>query len=265
MTLRLRALTAAACAFALAGCGTGSPETEPDSPGSGTSASSAPAEDEAPLAGALIAVDPGHNGGNAKSWSKISKQVDDGRGGTKPCNTTGTATADDFPEHRFNWEVAQKLKKDLEERGAEVVMSRSDDTGVGPCVDERGQFADDADVLISIHANGSESSEPYGFGAIIAPDRTPEESRKLASSVVAGLKDARLKPNPSYGKKSIAERKDLGGLNHASVPAVLIELGEMRNPDEAKLMKSAKGQQRYADGLADGLADYLEGRAEKTR
>src|SRR5438093_4267119 len=40
----------------------------------------------------VVVLDPGHNGGNASNPGIINKQVPAGRGQTKPCNTTGTAT-----------------------------------------------------------------------------------------------------------------------------------------------------------------------------
>ena len=267
MILRSPALAAALCTLLLTGCAGGTPGPGTSSaPAAPTAASDAPSstptedEDSQPLAGLTIAVDPGHNGGNMKNASKISRQVDDGRGGTKACNTTGTATSDGFAEHEFNWKVAEHLRTLLEDKGASVIMSRKDDTGIGPCVDERGKFAAEADILVSIHANGSESTKPFGFGAIIAPDREHAESRKLATSLVKGLKDADFRANPSYGKKTIIERTDLGGLNHATVPAVLMEMGEMRNPEEAKTMKTDSGRKRYAEGLAAGIEDYFKGR-----
>lgn len=267
MILRSPALAAALCALLLTGCAGGTPGPGTSSaPAAPTAASDAPSstptedEDSQPLAGLTIAVDPGHNGGNMKNASKISRQVDDGRGGTKACNTTGTATSDGFAEHEFNWKVADHLRTLLEDKGASVIMSRKDDTSIGPCVDERGKFAAEADILVSIHANGSESTKPFGFGAIIAPDREHAESKKLATSLVKGLKDADFRANPSYGKKTIIERTDLGGLNHATVPAVLMEMGEMRNPEEAKTMKTDSGRKRYAEGLAAGIEDYFKGR-----
>ena len=267
MILRSPALAAALCALLLTGCAGGTPgpgtSSAPATPTAASDAASRPPtedEDSPPLAGRPIAVDPGHNGGNMKNASKISRQVDDGRGGTKACNTTGTATSDGFAEHEFNWKVAEHLRTLLEDKGASVIMSRKDDTGIGPCVDERGTFAAAADILVSIHANGSESTKPFGFGAIIAPDREHAESKKLATSLVKGLKDADFRANPSYGKKTIIERTDLGGLNHATVPAVLMEMGEMRNPEEAKTMKTDSGRKRYAEGLAAGIEDYFKGR-----
>ncbi|HWN26935.1 MAG TPA: N-acetylmuramoyl-L-alanine amidase, partial [Actinomycetospora sp.] len=58
-------------------------------------ARSAPPSTTAPAGPApVVVLDPGHNGGNAAAADEIAREVPDGRGGTKPCNTTGTETAD---------------------------------------------------------------------------------------------------------------------------------------------------------------------------
>ncbi|MCX0276641.1 N-acetylmuramoyl-L-alanine amidase [Nocardia zapadnayensis] len=219
---------------------------------------------EEPLTGFVVAVDPGHNGGNAAHPAEVTAPVPDGRGGTKACNTTGTASATDYPEHAFNWEVAAAVREHLEDLGAEVVLSREDDEGVGPCVDERGQFAGDAgaDVLVSIHANGTEDTSAAGFHMIVAEDSphagVDEPSRTLAEDMVEAFGAADLAPNPAYGDDGIVARTDIAGLNHAEVPAVLVECGEMRNPDEAALMESAAGRERYAAAIVAGVQEFLE-------
>ncbi|UZD61008.1 N-acetylmuramoyl-L-alanine amidase [Brevibacterium sp. JSBI002] len=224
------------------------------------SAAASAKEEEADLEGKVIAIDPGHNGGNADHPEKINRQVPDGRGGTKACNTTGTSTNSDYPEADFTWAVAKKLEKSLTDAGAEVVLSRKDNKGVGPCVDERGTFADDADLLVSIHANGSESSSVKGFHIIVADpgedEKTEKKSVDLAKSVGSSMGEE-FTPNKAYGKDAISRRPDLAGLNNASVPAVIVECGEMRNPSEAKLMESKSGQRRYADALFDGIVDWF--------
>lgn len=217
-------------------------------------------EEGTDLKGKVIAIDPGHNGGNADHPERINRQVPDGRGGTKACNTTGTSTNSDYPESDFTWAVAKKLEKSLTDAGAEVVLSRKDNAGVGPCVDERGKFADDADALVSIHANGSESSSVKGFHIIVADpgedEKTEKASGELAKSVGSSMGEE-FTPNRAYGKDAISRRPDLAGLNNASVPAVIVECGEMRNPSEAKLMESKSGQRRYADALFNGIVDWF--------
>ena len=265
-------------ALLLTGCsGAGGAASEDTSEGaggpatSGTSAAPTPTPTETPtpspepepLDGTVVALDPGHNGGNASHPDEATAPVPDGRGGTKACNTTGTATGSDYPEHAFTWGVAEEVRERLEDLGAEVVLSREDDEGVGPCVDERGRFAGDAgaDVLVSIHANGTEDPEAAGFHMIVVEDSphdgVGEPSRSLAEDMVGAFRDADLSPNPAYGDDGIVARTDIAGLNHAEVPAVLVECGEMRNPDEAALMESTEGRERYAAAIVSGVEEFL--------
>lgn len=271
-----RVCAALACAALLTSCQSGQqqPQEQVQSPADASTHTSTASPREASeskggdsggaasaLKGQTIAIDPGHNGGNATHLREIRKLVPDGNGGTKVCNTTGTATADGFEEHAFNWNVAQFVKADLEAAGAKVVLSRSNDTGVGPCVDERGEFAaaKKASLLVSIHANGSPSTATRGFGVIVAPKGSEvKRSKKLGADLVTAFKAADFPVNSSsYGKDGINQRTDLAGLMNATVPAALVECGEMNNSAEAKAMKSASGQRKYAQAIVEGVGRYL--------
>jgi N-acetylmuramoyl-L-alanine amidase len=61
-----------------------------------------PAAAALPLAGVVIALDPGHNGGNASHLSTINRLVFVGNG-WKACNTVGTSTRTGYAEHAFNF------------------------------------------------------------------------------------------------------------------------------------------------------------------
>jgi len=116
--------------------------------------SPAPAAGVAAPARPVVVLDPGHNGANGENPALIGRLVPDGRGGEKACNTTGTATDAGYPEHAFAWDVATRVADLLEEDGVDVVLTRPDDDGVGPCVDERGTAGQraDADAVVSAHA-----------------------------------------------------------------------------------------------------------------
>ena len=92
-----------------------------------------------PLAGTTIHVDAGHNGANATHPAQINRLVPAGTGGyRKACDTTGTETNDGrLTESRFTLDVARRLQRRLQRLGATVVMTRTTDDGVGPCVNER--------------------------------------------------------------------------------------------------------------------------------
>ena len=66
-------------------------------------------------AGAIVFLDPGHNGANDGS---IHRQVANGRGGTKECQTTGTTTDAGYPEHTFNWDVVLRIREELSQLGS---------------------------------------------------------------------------------------------------------------------------------------------------
>lgn len=214
-----------------------------------------------PLEGVHVVLDPGHNGGNAAAPAEVNAVVGDGRGGTKACNTVGTSTLGGYTEHAFTWDVARRTRALLEEDGAQVTLTRQDDDSVGPCVDVRGGTPGDvdADVLVSIHANGSENPEARGYFAIVPEpplnDAQGEPSRELAAGMLAALEKAGFTPSGSYAG-ALSERADLGTLNWAERPAVLLELAEMRNAGDAALAESEEGRQRYAEAIAAGLRSW---------
>ncbi len=94
-----------------------------------------------------------HNGANDGS---INRQVANGRGGTKECQTTGTTTDAGYPEHTFNWDVVLRIREELSRLGVRTAMSRGNDNALGPCVDQRAAMANALrpDAIVSIHDDG---------------------------------------------------------------------------------------------------------------
>ena len=225
----------------------------------GVSASSA----AAPLAGVVVGIDPGHNGRNYAYPSYLNKQVWNGRE-WEDCDTTGTATNGGYTETLFNFRVAEYLRADLLRDGAKVVMTRSTNTGHGPCVNTRAQMLNRAHstVAIDIHADGGPDAG-RGF-AILEPVRDRQNQHVIAASTRFGslLRQAMLQhtsmPTSTYdGSHGIAHRSDLAGLNLETEPKVLIEVGNMRNSRDARLLTSAGFQQRVAQAIEAAMRAYL--------
>jgi N-acetylmuramoyl-L-alanine amidase len=212
----------------------------------------------------VVVLDPGHNGGNAGAPAAINRQVPDGRGGTKACNTTGTATDAGYPEHSFTFDVARRVAQRLTARGVRVVLTRNSDTGVGPCVDERGRAGEraGADAVVSIHADGA---APGGHGFHVAYSDPPlnDVQRGPARTLAADLRDGLVQagfPTSTYiGRGGLSPRTDLAGLNLATRPTALVECANMRNAQEAGVVSSAAGRDRYAAAIADGVLRFLAG------
>ena len=220
-----------------------------------------------PLAGRTIVVDPGHQLGNHNFPAQINRPVPAG-GFTKPCNTTGTATDSGYPEATFAWQVSRLVARRLRDLGATVRLTRHSNRQDrwGPCVDARGRAGNaiDADLKLSVHADGSYAAGARGFHVIAPADRAPwtsdiyGPSRRLAAAVKSGLQRRGFVPaHDGAGGGGLDVRSDLGTLNLSDVPTVMAELGNMRSAAEARVMRSPHGRARYARGLVAGVRAFL--------
>ncbi|NMO01797.1 N-acetylmuramoyl-L-alanine amidase [Gordonia sp. TBRC 11910] len=222
--------------------------------------------------GKTIFLDPGHQGGAA--GHSLSKQVPDGRGGTKDCQTTGATGVNGVTEHRINWDVAQLVKAGLESQGARVVLSRADDTGWGGCVDERAAAASrsGAAVAVSLHADSTSAGSDAtnrGFHMIVPTLPLPSSAAQLAQS--GGGRKASSMMRDSFKKAGFAPanyagvvdgiqtRSDIAAVNLTTVPAVFIEMGNLSNPTEAAALSGKVGQLKYATAITDGILAYAAG------
>ncbi|HEX5918195.1 MAG TPA: N-acetylmuramoyl-L-alanine amidase [Nocardioides sp.] len=223
------------------------------------------------LAGRVVVIDPGHQLGNHRFPRRINRPVPAG-GFTKPCNTTGTATDGGYPEATLAWQVSRLLAGRLRDLGATVRLTRHSNRQDrwGPCVDVRGRAGNAtssrpaADLKLSVHADGSYAAGARGFHVIAPPDRAPwtadihRPSRRLATSVKAGLLAQRFGvATYTAGGDGIDVRSDLATLNLSDVPTVMVELGNMRHPAEARVMTTPGGRARYARGLVAGVQRFL--------
>ncbi|MCU1591504.1 MAG: cell wall hydrolase/autolysin [Frankiales bacterium] len=219
-----------------------------------------------PLAGRIVAIDPGHQLGNSRHTREINRMVDGG-GFQKACSTTGTATNAGYPESAFAMSTANYLKARLEALGAKVYLTRTTESYSlwGPCIDVRGRFGAKvhADLMVSLHGDGA-PSQYRGF-FVIRPalrkgwtDDIYARSNTLGQYVRAGLDAVKLARANDYGGDGLDTRGDLGTLNWSNVPVVMIEMGNMRNAGDAARMSSASSRNNvYAAGLARGITAYL--------
>ncbi len=242
--------------------GSGSPSGVSASP----SGSPLPVVAAQPLAGKIVGIDPGHDGGNFNDAAFIDTMIWNGRM-EETCDTTGTQTAGGYTEAQFNFNVATDLRADLIADGARVVMTRHSNQGVGPCVTTRAQIINraHADVAIDIHADGGPG---YGRGFTVLEPVADGPNDKVISASVAFGSDVRAAmlaytPMPEsdyYGQDGLIERDDLAGLNLTTVPKILIECGNMPNATDAGLLTSPAFQRLLAGAFTAAIVAFLTGR-----
>lgn len=218
------------------------------------------------IAGKIVFLDPGHNGSNDAS---ISRQVATGRGGTKDCQASGTSANGGYPEHSFAWETTLRIRQQLTALGVRTALSRGDDTGLGPCVDERAAMANALrpDAIVSIHADGGPATG-RGFHVLYsAPplnDVQAGPSVQFAQIMRDQLQASGIPPSNYIGQAGLNPRSDIAGLNLAQYPSVLVELGNMKNPADSALIESPEGRQKYAEAVVRGIAGFLGTRPPRT-
>lgn len=181
--------------------------------------------------------------------------LDPGHGGSDP----GAIGGSGLMEKEVTLPIANALKKELQDRGAKVYMTRTTDVDVyGPHasgVDELQARVDvatkySADAFVSIHIN-SFNNPTVGGIATYYYDKTPYDEG-LASNV-----QGEIAGEEGFGGDRGIQPGDLYVLRHTDMPAVLVELGFISNKQEEKLLKTSRTQQDFARRIADGIEKYF--------
>jgi N-acetylmuramoyl-L-alanine amidase len=214
----------------------------------------------------------------------ITVVIDPGHGG----DDRGAVGSSGLEEKLIVLNVAQRVRAIGAERGVRVLLTREDDRQVS--LMQRAAFANGAGaaVFISLHANAGPS--PVTTGAEVAsfagttpqaPPLTPAEDRALSVPVVSGgtrriaavlweLAQARHAESGAAFAKAVGERLQRVGplgpravyrsplrpLTAVNLPAVLVDVGYLSNPEEEKLVAGEVRQTALAQALVDAMLAF---------
>ena len=209
----------------------------------------------------IVAIDASHQekGGDLEEEEPIGPDAEEKAKGFSE-GTSGTVSG--LTEAELNLSVAEKLKKQLEDRGYEVYMTRDNkESDLSESERAKNVNASGAQILISLHANGGEDSTENGV-EVMAPsyenpywkDRTGniKKSNALADIILQ-----------SYCEETGLNAKGLYNvdnqilLNWSEVPSVVLEMGFMSNESDDAYMAEEEHQQEMAEGIADGIDLYF--------
>ena len=203
-----------------------------------------------------VVIDPGHSAVVAEGTEPL------GPGSTenKAADTSGTSgTVSGLAEYELTLSVSQKLRDVLQDRGYTVLMTRESNDVPVSCI-ERADLANnaEADAFVRIHANGSEDSSVKGAMTIcITPDNPfypelYEQARALSDCIINKLSESGGCENDG-----VWETDSMSGNSWSQVPATIVEMGYMTNPEEDALMATEDYQNKIVRGIADGIDQYF--------
>lgn len=188
------------------------------------------ATDGRPLAGLRIAVDAGH-GGEDRGVCHFDQGL---------------------IEKEINLDMAERLAVALEEAGATVFMTRTDDTFIP--LSERAAMANEfgANLFISLHVNRI-PGHPECFGAQTFFFPSSEEGKRLATTIQQEL----LKIDPDNYRQPMEGR--FAVLRQSSMPGALVEIAFMTNERDRALLQQEEYRAQVTQAIVQGILHYLQG------
>ena len=181
--------------------------------------------------------------------------IDPGHGGSDPGAVGDRGTL----EKNITLEISKRLKKNLEEMGAIVYMTRETDVEVaGPGasdVDElqaRINVAEKykSDLFVSVHINSSVNKKVGGFSTYYYP------KTKFDAKIAKSIQDNLTK---NFGRDNLGLREaNFYVIKRCTMPATLLELCFISNKKEEKLMRGNWFQTKTANLIAEGIEDYFK-------
>lgn len=188
----------------------------------------------------VIVIDPGHGG------------YDPGKVGLKGSH-----------EKDINLAIALKLKDYLEQSGAKVVMTRTQDEDLDGLPDKFNKNSDmrrrkeiindsEADILISIHQNAFTQSEVRG--AQVFYYNESNNAKSLAKHVQTSIKENADVNN----QRKIKSTENYYVLKVSIMPGIIIECGFLTNPEEAAALNSTEYQDKMAWSIYAGIVKYFQ-------
>jgi N-acetylmuramoyl-L-alanine amidase len=221
--------------------------------------------------------------------------IDPGHGGKDP-GTNHSHRIDDKTIHLVEKDivlfVSRLLQEQLQSRflDKDIILTRSDDRYIE--LEERVQIANtielssetDAVIFVSVHANASLRPASYGYevwylppeygrGDLVAEELEGANTQDLRS-ILNTMKDEEFTVESVLLARNILDgldgeigesSKNLGlkeeswfVVRNAKMPSVLVELGFITNPEEAKMMSDQLHLRKMVAGLYNGIADFVE-------
>lgn len=214
----------------------------------------------------------GYNVNNTKNQSKTIETValpvnnkviviDAGHG----VPDEGAQSSNGTTEAESNLKIALKVQNLLEQSGATVILTRSDENAIYDLdsktlkqkkisdIHNRVKIGNEssADIFVSIHLNKIPQQQYWGWQTFYKQESP--EGQKLATSIQNSLNESIQKENKRVSMKI----ENVYIIKHVEIPTTIVECGFLSNPEEEQLLLNNEYQDKLAWGIYTGIMDYF--------
>ena len=176
----------------------------------------------------------------------------------------GAESNNGVTEAEINLRIALKLQNLLEQSGAKVILTRSNETAIydidkktlrekkASDIHNRVKIGNEssADIFVSIHLNKIPQNQYWGWQCFYNQN---EKSKILAENLQNNLNEAIQKEN-----KRIAMKLDtVYIMKNVEIPISIVECGFLSNPEEEKQLLENTYQDKLAWGIYNGIIEYF--------
>ena len=177
----------------------------------------------------------------------------------------GQKVAPGTTEAESNLKIALKVQNLLEQSGATVILTRSDENAIYDIdsntlrqkkisdIRNRVKIGNEssADIFVSIHLNKIPQQQYWGWQTFYKQESA--EGQKLASAIQNSLNQAIQKENTRTPMKI----DNVYIVKHVEIPITIVECGFLSNPEEEQLLLTDEYQNKLAWGIYTGIMDYF--------
>lgn len=179
---------------------------------------------------------------------------------------SGASSFNGTTEQAINLAIALKLQKIIEQSGAKVILTRSDENGIYSTdstnirnkkvsdIKNRVEIGNNsnADIFVSIHLNKfSGSSEYKGWQTFY--QKESESSALLANKIQENLNKNIEQDN----NRKVLPLTNVYIMDNVKIPTVVVECGFLSNPEETENLKKDEYQNKLVWGIYLGIQDYF--------
>jgi N-acetylmuramoyl-L-alanine amidase len=177
----------------------------------------------------------------------------------------GAESSNGTTEAESNLKITLKVQNLLEQSGATVILTRSDENAIYDLdsktlkqkkisdIKNRVKIGNEssADIFVSIHLNKIPQQQYWGWQTFYKDGNS--EGIRLAKSIQNSLNETIQRDNKRVSMKI----DNVYIIKHVEIPTAIVECGFLSNPEEEKLLLQDEYQDKLAWGIYCGIMQYF--------